>query len=77
MNEQLDRTYCVYIIRCITNGKCYIGYTKHYENVISRVKNYGFFHDYMRYRGKKFYKTYYIKSFNTRRGTNIKNVLHI
>lgn len=56
MDEQLDRVYCVYVIRCIINGKCYIGYTKHYKNVISRVRNEKFFRDYIHYGEQNFSK---------------------
>lgn len=56
MDEQLDRVYCVYVIRCIINGKCYIGYTKHYKTVISKVKNEKFFRDYINYGEQNFSK---------------------
>lgn len=60
----MDRAYCIYQVYCYINGKSYIGYTKHYNKVLSNIRNNNFLHDFINY-GKQNFSIYIISDYLT------------
>lgn len=54
MYKQLSRIYCVYIICCHINGKCYVGYTNNCDKIPTNINNSNFVNDYIKHGRQNF-----------------------